>query len=74
MKGYFTGTGSVEDPDPKPDQHGSALNFGEKLTHKKRELKKFCVLKCWMFPFEGWRLLLELDVLHRGPGTKFHNF
>jgi hypothetical protein len=29
-----------------------------KMTHKSRKIKKFHVLKCLMFSFEGWRLLL----------------
>ncbi len=34
-------------------------NTGEqKMTHKSREKFKLYVLKCWMFSFEGWRLLL----------------
>jgi hypothetical protein len=44
---------SVLDPDS---------GFGyrkEKMTHKNRKkVKKFHVLKCWMFSFEGGRLLL----------------
>jgi hypothetical protein len=42
---------------------------------KKKKVKKFHVLKCWMFSFEGWRLLLySLDVLHGGQGIKNSNF
>jgi hypothetical protein len=29
-----------------------------KMTTKIEEVKKFHVLKCWMFSFEEWRLLL----------------
>ncbi len=42
-----------------------------KMTHKNRKkVKKFHVLKSWMFPFEGWRLLLQLGrpLCQRGQG------
>jgi hypothetical protein len=38
------------DPDPDPG--------GQQMTHKKKKVQKFDVLKCWMFSFKGWRLLL----------------
>jgi hypothetical protein len=38
----------VADPDPD----GSASR-GAKMTHKKKEAKKFHVLKCRVFSFEG---------------------
>jgi hypothetical protein len=31
-----------------------------KITHKYKKVKNFHVLKCWMFSFEGGRLLLQL--------------
>ncbi len=39
--------GRIADPDP----HGSRR---AKMTHKKKKkVKKFHVLNCWMFSFEG---------------------
>ncbi len=40
-----------------------------KMTHK--IAKKWRNFKCWIFSFEGWRLLLSLDVLFGDLGTIF---
>ncbi len=39
------------------------------MTHKK--VKKFHFLKCWLFPLEGWRLLLGLGSPSRRPKNKY---
>ncbi len=49
-----------------PDPHGSGLIWVDgsgsrraKMTHKNRKTKDIlCFEGCWMFSFEGWRLLL----------------
>ncbi len=54
--------GSVVDQDPR----GSAFWSGwsririqkGKNPQKRKKVKKYHVLKCWMFSYEGWRLLL----------------
>jgi hypothetical protein len=46
------------DPDPDPDPEG-----GKRPT-KVEKIKKFQVLKCWMFPFEGWRLFFAVHVFN----------
>jgi hypothetical protein len=43
------------DPDPDPDPGGYLEDFKEK-----KKGKRFHVSKCWMFSFDGWRLLLYL--------------
>jgi hypothetical protein len=64
-QGFGSGSGSVLDPDSirsvDPDPY---LEFGSgsrkaKMEHKSRKkLKKFHVLKFWMFSFESRRRLL----------------
>jgi hypothetical protein len=50
-------------PDTNPDSE-SRSGFGSKTAKKTRKngekFKKFHVLKCWMFSFEGQMLLLWL--------------
>ncbi len=42
----------------------------EKMSLKNRRVKKFHVLKCWVFSFEGYRILLYLGGPLRRPGDK----
>jgi hypothetical protein len=39
--------------DPFPDPDSESGSRRAKMTHKNRKNKKFYVLKCWMFSFEG---------------------
>jgi hypothetical protein len=39
-----------------------------KMTHKNRKIKKFHVLKCGIFSFEGRSFFCSLDVLYGGLG------
>jgi hypothetical protein len=34
------------------------IQKGKNDHKKKKKVKKFHVLNCWMFSFEGWRLVL----------------
>jgi hypothetical protein len=62
--------GTVVDPDsigtldPNPDSQSGSGSRRAKMTYKSRiKLKKFHVFKCWMFAFEGSRLLYcSLDI------------
>jgi hypothetical protein len=36
------------------------------MIHKKRKVKKFYVLKCWMFDLDSEGFFCSLDVLHGG--------
>ncbi len=58
MFGYGSGFNQVKDPDPDPG--------GQKGPTKIEKSKKFHVLKCWMFTFEGFAY--SLDVLNGGLG------
>jgi hypothetical protein len=61
---YGQCSGSVLDPDSirsvHPDPGSESGSRRTKMTHKNIKVKKIHVFKCWMFSFEGWRLLLEL--------------
>ncbi len=69
---------SLENPDPYEPALTlfSWIRFRIRIGNvdpdpKKKKVKKFHVMKCWMFSFEGWRLLLySLDVLHQRPRDK----
>jgi hypothetical protein len=58
------GSGSGLDPDsirpvdPDPYSESRSGSSRTKMTHKRRKIKKFYVVKCWMFSFEGLWLLL----------------
>ncbi len=61
--GSVSGSGSELNPDSigsvDPDPYSGSGSRMAKITHKSRKkIKKFHVLKCWMFSFESWRLLL----------------
>jgi hypothetical protein len=55
---------SVVDPDsigsldPDLDSLSGSGSRKENMTHKNKKVNKFNFLKCWMFSFEGGRLLL----------------
>jgi hypothetical protein len=50
--GFNQVRGSVS-PYPYPDSESGSGSRRAKMTHKSRKIKKFHVLKCWMFSFEG---------------------
>jgi hypothetical protein len=50
---------SIRPVDPDPHLESGSGSRRAKMTHKGRKIiKKFHVLKCWMFSFESLRLLL----------------
>jgi hypothetical protein len=53
---------SVPDPDSitlvDPDSGSGSGSSRQKLPIKTKKVEKFHVLKCWMFSFEGRRLLM----------------
>ncbi len=50
----------VADPDPLNLNCRIQIQEGKNDPQKKKKVKKFHVLNCWMVSFKGWRLLLQL--------------
>jgi hypothetical protein len=69
--GFGSGPGSELDPDSI--RSGGSGSRRATITQKNKKVKKFHVLKCWMFTFlrvEG--LSCILDVLYGGLGIPYH--
>ncbi len=49
-------TGEAFSPQKRTSSTSKHEN-SHKDAQKKKKVKKFCVLKCWMFSFEGWMRL-----------------
>ncbi len=57
-RGGKRGCGSGSDLDPDSNRVSGSGSRREKWPTKEKKNKKFHVVKCWMFSFESWRLLL----------------